>query len=98
MCRVVSTGDSSNRLIVTKVFRGGEKPVEDDWETISVGERIEAVWVLTRQCIEWTRSGTDEPRLQRSVSRVQRKGQDRLDVEWLEQHPPKSETMPHEPR
>ena len=53
-------------------FRAGETPPEDDWSGISVAERIDAVWELTRRCLEWNRTGTDEPRLQRFVSRVQR--------------------------
>jgi hypothetical protein len=60
------------RVITSRVFRAGETPPDDDWSGISVAERIDAVWELTRQCLEWTRTGTDEPRLQRSVSRVQR--------------------------
>jgi len=58
--------------VVTRVFRGGTQPPDDDWADSSPAERIEAVWELTRQCLQWNRTGTDEPRLQRSVSRVQR--------------------------
>jgi hypothetical protein len=60
------------RVITTKVFRAGEIPPEDDWTGSSAAERIDAVWELTRQCLAWNQTGTDEPRLQRSVSRVQR--------------------------
>jgi hypothetical protein len=60
------------RVITTRVFRAGEPPPEDDWIGLSVAERIDAVWELTRQCLAWNQTGTDEPRLQRSVSRVQR--------------------------
>lgn len=60
------------RVVTSRVFRAGEVPPDDEWAGTSVNERVEAVWTLTRQCIEWTHTG-DEPRLQRSVSRVQRK-------------------------
>lgn len=63
---------SARRVITTRVFRAGQTPPDDDWSGVPVAERIDAVWELTRQCLEWTRTGTDEPRLQRSVSRVQR--------------------------
>lgn len=69
---VVSTRESSGRIVTSRVFRAGETPPEDDWSETSVGERIDAVLELSRQCLEWTRTGTDEPRLQRSVSRIQR--------------------------
>jgi hypothetical protein len=68
----VSMSTRQQRVITTKVFRGGETPPEDDWIGSSVAERIDAVWELTRQCLAWNQAGTDEPRLQRSVSRVQR--------------------------
>ena len=68
----VSAQEAKRRIITTRVFRAGQQPPEDDWSGASVAERIDAVWELTRQCLEWTRSGSDEPRLQRSVSRVQR--------------------------
>lgn len=68
----VSMSTRQQRVITTKVFRAGETPPEDDWSGSSVAERIDAVWELTRQCLAWNQTGTDEPRLQRSVSRVQR--------------------------
>lgn len=68
----VSMSTRQQRVITTKVFRAGETPPEDDWIGSSVAERIDAVWELTRQCLAWNQTGTDEPRLQRSVSRVQR--------------------------
>jgi hypothetical protein len=69
---VMTSETGGRRVITSRVFRAGETPPDDDWSGISVAERIDAVWELTRQCLEWTRTGTDEPRLQRSVSRVQR--------------------------
>jgi hypothetical protein len=32
------------------------------------------VWELTRQCLAWNREGEDEPRLQRDITRVIRRG------------------------
>lgn len=52
----------------------------------TIDERIEAVWTLTRACLEWRATGAagaagadgaegdDEPRLRRSVARVLRPG------------------------
>ena len=68
----MSSERGARRVITSRVFRAGQTPPDDDWSESSVAERIDAVWELTRQCLEWTRTGTDEPRLQRSVSRVQR--------------------------
>ena len=59
-------------VVVTRVFRGGTQPPDDDWKDSSPAERLVAVWEITRQCLQWNRTGTDEPRLQRSVGRVQR--------------------------
>lgn len=59
------------RKPITRVFRRGEvPPSQADWEGTTAEERINAVWELTRLCLAW--SGSDEPRLQRSVCRVQR--------------------------
>jgi hypothetical protein len=59
-------------VVVTRVFRAGTQPPDDDWKDSTPAERLAAVWEITRQCLQWNRTGTDEPRLQRSVSRVQR--------------------------
>jgi hypothetical protein len=59
-------------VVITRVFRGGAQPSDDDWANSSPAERLAAVWELTMQCIQWNRTGTDEPRLQRSTGRVQR--------------------------
>jgi hypothetical protein len=46
----------------------------------TMDDRIEAVWTLTRACLEWRATGADgtegddEPRLRRSVARVLRPG------------------------
>lgn len=67
----------SDRTITSRVLRP-EDPRQDavdrDWMQLTPGERMEAVWTLTKTCYAWGRddSADDEPRLQRSVSRVQR--------------------------
>ena len=43
-----------------------------DWSGTTPEERIEAVWELTQLCLAWEQAKAGEPRLQRSVSRVQR--------------------------
>jgi hypothetical protein len=43
------------------------------WLGTSIEERIAAVWELTLECLAWTDPDADEPRLQRSVCRVERR-------------------------
>jgi hypothetical protein len=55
----------------TRIIRG--RPTARDvsgWENADPDERFAAVWELSRLVMEW--SGHGEPRLQRSVCRVQR--------------------------
>lgn len=65
--------DSASRPITSRVLRTGESGGEGDESGSTPAERIEAVWEITLQCLEW-RNEPGEPRLQRSVSRVQRPG------------------------
>ena len=59
--------------ITTRIIRKGEPlPQTDDWQRLSPGERMEAVWELTILCFAWRGDDAGEPRLQRSISRVQR--------------------------
>jgi hypothetical protein len=61
------------RNVTSRIIRKGEPlPVEQDWEGSTPEERINAVWELTLLCLAWSRDQADEPRLQRSVSRIQR--------------------------
>ena len=65
--------DASPKEITSKVLRNGQaEPREDEWLNYSPEERIEGVWILTRLCMGWNNDLTDEPRLQRTVTRVQR--------------------------
>jgi hypothetical protein len=65
--------EASSKEITTKVFRNGQaESSENEWLNYSPEERIEGVWILTRLCMGWNNALTDEPRLQRTVTRVQR--------------------------
>jgi len=67
-------GSPRPRNIITRVIRKGDRPPkEPDWRETTPEERIEAVWELTLQCLAWRQGAAGEPRLQRSVIRVQRK-------------------------
>jgi hypothetical protein len=61
------------KTITSRIIRPGDK-VEDEsyWDKATPAERINAVWELTLLCLAWQPNRTDEPRLQRSVSRIQR--------------------------
>jgi hypothetical protein len=64
---------SSRKNITSRVIRKGDPlPEEREWESTTPDERINAVWELTLLCPAWQRDQTGEPRLQRSVSRIQR--------------------------
>ncbi len=65
--------DSRSKQMTVRVIREGlAEPPDDDWSTASPEERIEAVWTLTKLCMAWNNPSTSEPRLQRTVTRVQR--------------------------
>ena len=58
--------------IEVKVIRNGQVPRDNAWKDSTPEERIEAVWTLTKLCLAWNNQSTDEPRLQRTITRVQR--------------------------
>ena len=61
--------------ITTNLIRKGDPIPEDrEWENVTAAERIEAVWYLTLLCLSWNGGNDNEPRLQRSVVRIQRPG------------------------
>jgi len=63
------------RSIESRIMRPGEAaPSDNDWSSFTPSERIAGVWELTQQCLAWHREGGQEPRLQRDVTRVIRKG------------------------
>lgn len=59
------------KSITSRVIRPGVK-FEDEsyWDTATPEERINAVWELTRFCYFWQTGDTEEPRLQKSITRV----------------------------
>jgi len=59
--------------MTVRVIRGGlPEPPDDDWIMASPEERIEAEWTLTELCLTWNKPSTSVPRLQRTVTRLQR--------------------------
>jgi hypothetical protein len=46
---------------------------DNEWSKYSPEERIEAVWTLTELCLAWNQLSDSEHRLQRSVTRLQRR-------------------------
>lgn len=64
---------SQHKKITVRVIRDGRpEPLDDEWIGSSPEERIEAVWSLTKLCLAWNNFVADEPRLQRTVTRIQR--------------------------
>jgi len=64
---------SPNKEITVRVIRDGQtESMNDDWIGCSPEERIEAVWTLTKLCFAWNSELPNEPRLQRTVTHVQR--------------------------
>ena len=65
---------SLNRKNTTaRVIRPGDSLRDDpDWEATTAEQRINAVWELTLLCLAWQGDRIVEPRLQRSISRIQR--------------------------
>ena len=63
----------SARTIVSRVIRPGvPRGTSAEADTTTPGERMEAVWELTRLCLAWRMGPSGEPRLQRSAVRIQR--------------------------
>lgn len=64
---------SRRKTITSRVIRNGQHPAYDsDWKKMTPEERMKAVWTLTMLCYGWGKDSPDEPRLQRSVVRIQR--------------------------
>jgi hypothetical protein len=65
--------DSRHDQITVRVIRNGlPEPPDNDWSMVSPEERIEAVWMLTELCLAWHKPSESVPRLQRTVTRLQR--------------------------
>ena len=65
---------TDRRTVVTRVIRPGEPHRDRSVIGDTPTERLEAVWDLTLTALEF--AGVGEPRLQRSVCRVQPQGDD----------------------
>ena len=58
------------RDITTRIIRPGDsQPSEADGRDVSMEERV---WELTRQSLAWNGDPPNEPRLDRSVTRIHR--------------------------
>lgn len=61
------------RDVITQVIRGDDRlPDMPSREMATPESRMSAVWELTLQCMAWQPGAAGEPRLQRSVVRIQR--------------------------
>lgn len=61
------------RVITSRVIRAPDvEPRTNEWVNYSAAERIEAVWTLTLSCLNWNTENFRVPRLQRTVTRIQR--------------------------
>jgi hypothetical protein len=64
---------SPDKEISINIIRDGQaEPFDNGWESSTPEERIEAVWTLTKLCSAWSEELTDESRVQRTITRVQR--------------------------
>ena len=64
---------SRRKNLTTRIIRNGDSPTQEShWDKTTPEQRIEAVWDLTLLCLAWQSKQADEPRLQRSISRIQR--------------------------
>ncbi len=64
---------SPPKEMFVRIIRDGQaEPIDDERDNSSPEERIEAVWTLTRLCLAWNNQLTNEPRLQRTITCLQR--------------------------
>jgi hypothetical protein len=64
--------ESRSEQIKVRVIRDGLEPADNDWAMASPEDRIEAVWTLTELCLAWHKPSASVPRLQRTITRLQR--------------------------
>lgn len=62
----------SEQMTVRVIRDGQPEPPDNEWLMTSTEERIEAVWTLTKLCMAWNEHSDREPRLQRTITRLQR--------------------------
>ena len=66
--------DFHQKKVTGRLIRSDEsEPRGNQWLAYSPAERIEAVWMLTKLCLAWSHQLQDEPRLQRTITHIQRK-------------------------
>jgi hypothetical protein len=68
----MSENAREDRITVRVIRDGLPEPADNDWTMASPEEGIEAVWTLTKLCMGWNNPSTGEPRLQRTVTHLQR--------------------------
>lgn len=69
----LSMNSPTRTAITSRVIRPGSSVAEESfWDTVTAAERIDGVWELTLLCLAWQPNQAHEPRLQRSISRIQR--------------------------
>ena len=72
-CYNCHMSEPPHEQMTVRVIRDGQpEPLENEWLMTSPEERIEAVWTLTKLCMAWNEHSDREPRLQRTITRVQR--------------------------
>ena len=54
------------------IIRGGHEPKDHSWSDTSIEERLDGVWLLTKLCLAWNSDHPNEPRLQRTITRIKR--------------------------
>jgi len=65
--------NSAKKEITVRVIRNGApEPPDNDWSMATPEERIEGVWTLTKLCLAWNQPSESEPRLQRTITHLQR--------------------------
>lgn len=70
---MIAVDDRTDRKMTGRVIRPGQpEPPDLDWQTMSIEQRIEAVWELTKLSYAWNHDDPGALRLQRSVVHVQR--------------------------
>jgi len=68
----MSDDSRKKEITVTVIRNGAPEPPDNDWSMATPEERIEAVWTLTELCFAWNKPSESVPRLQRTVTRLQR--------------------------
>lgn len=66
---------SARRNVTVRKYKMGEEPLVDDSErAMTPGERVNAVWEISKSLWAWKSRTFDEPEFRRDVTRVVRRG------------------------